>query len=195
MTGHPDHPPRPLRRLWELISPDRSDIWLVFLFASGVGILSLATPIAIEALVNTVANVGLREPVIILALIMFGCLALAAAMTAMQAFVVECIQRRIFVRVAADFAHRLPRVRLESCTPDEKERRIDIRTTGVRRQFMNQDVIARMQREAAESVADHAATVAEEKRELLQAAGRDALRKFLLALFHGRPEPFAFEVE
>jgi len=112
MAAH-HSPPRPLARIWTLLRVERADLWLIVFFALGVGILSLATPIAIEALVNTVANGILLQPVIVLSLIMLFCLSLAAALMAMQAFVIECIQLRLFVRVVSDFAHRLPKVQLE----------------------------------------------------------------------------------
>lgn len=111
---HDAHGDRPLRRLMRLLRAERSDIWVVVMFAIGVGVLSLATPIAVEALVNTVANVSLVQPLVVLTALLFVGLSLANAMLAAQTYVVELIQRRVFVRVVADLAHRLPRVQLEA---------------------------------------------------------------------------------
>jgi ABC-type bacteriocin/lantibiotic exporter with double-glycine peptidase domain len=86
----------------------------VAVFAGVVAVLSLATPIAVEALVNTVAFGVLMWPVVALAGVLMACLGLAAAVRAMQVYVVECIQRRLFVRVAADYARRFPRLKLEA---------------------------------------------------------------------------------
>ncbi len=86
----------------------------VILFAVAVAVLSLATPIAVESLVNTVAFGILLWPVVVIAGILMSCLGLAAAIRAMQVYVVECVQRRLFVRVVADYAHRLPRLKLEA---------------------------------------------------------------------------------
>ncbi len=124
--GEPDHPPaahevghghgpaRPYTRLRLLLGPERRDVIAVVVFAVAVAVLSLATPIAVESLVNTVAFGVLLWPVIVLALVLAGCLGLAAAVRAMQVYVVECLQRRLFVRVTADYAHRLPRIRLDA---------------------------------------------------------------------------------
>lgn len=101
---------RPLARLIALVRPEWSDIWVVCVFAFFAGGLSLATPIAVESLVNIVAFGRLLQPLLILSLMLFGFLAFAGMMKALQTFVVEIIQRRLFARVAADLAYRFPRV-------------------------------------------------------------------------------------
>ena len=112
--GHGHAPPRPYARLRALLRPERRDILSVVAFAVAVAVLSLATPIAVESLVNTVAFGVLLWPVVALAGILMACLGLAAAIRAMQVYVIECLQRRLFVRVVADYAHRLPRIKLEA---------------------------------------------------------------------------------
>ncbi len=100
----------PSRRLFALLRPERADLWSIVVFALLVGGLTLATPIAVQLLVNTVAFGGLIQPVVVLALLLFGGLAFSATLFALQAYVAERIQRRVFVRVAVDLAERLPRV-------------------------------------------------------------------------------------
>lgn len=90
---------RPGRKLAQLIAPDAADIRLLWLFAAAVGVLNLASPIAVEALVNSVAFGGLLQPVVVLSLILAACLLLSAAMSALQFYISELIQRRIFVRL------------------------------------------------------------------------------------------------
>ncbi len=102
----------PLRRLIQLIQPDRSDLWSVVMFAVIVGALTLAIPIAVQQLVNSVALGGLLQPVVVLALLLFAVLSFSAVLSAIEAYVVEILQRRVFVRVASDIARRLPRVQL-----------------------------------------------------------------------------------
>ena len=106
--GH--HGPAPLPRLLQLLRPELPDVWVVIVFSVVVGMLTLASPIAVEALVSTVAFGQYLQPVIILALLLFTFLAFAAAMKVLIAFVVEVLQRRLFVRVVEDLAYRLPRV-------------------------------------------------------------------------------------
>ena len=101
---------RPTLRLARILKPEWKDLWLVLVFAFFTGVLSLSTPIAVEALVNTVAFGRLLQPVVVLAALLFGFLAFAGAMQAMQTYVTEVIQRRLFARVSADLAYRLPSI-------------------------------------------------------------------------------------
>ena len=54
----------PAQRVLQLFAPDRRDVSTLVVFSLVVGILNLATPIAVEALVNTVAFVGLLQPIV-----------------------------------------------------------------------------------------------------------------------------------
>ncbi len=113
MSDHPhdtQHHPTPLRRLTALLRPERADIAVLAIFSLVVGVLSLATPITVEALVNTVAFGQYMQPLVVLAIMLFTFLSFAALLKALQTYVAETIQRRIFVRVVADLSHRLPRV-------------------------------------------------------------------------------------
>lgn len=110
-THGPDHELTPFARLRLLVRPEWTDIWIVLLFAMLVGLLTLATPIAVETMVSTVAFGRLMQPLVLLVILLFMFLLFAGALRALQTWVVEIIQRRLFVRVAADVAYRLPRVR------------------------------------------------------------------------------------
>jgi len=100
----------PLRRLIELMRADHADLWLVLGLALGSGLLALASPVAVQALVNTVAMGGMGQPLLVLSIILFFFLAFAGGVHVLESYLVEIVQRRIFVRLAADLAYRLPRV-------------------------------------------------------------------------------------
>ncbi len=104
----------PTQRLINLLRLEWGDVFTLLAFALGVGLLSLVAPAAIEALVNTVAFGILLWPVVVLAIVMFALLFVAALMRAMQVYVAECLQRRLFVRTALAFADRLARTSLTS---------------------------------------------------------------------------------
>ncbi len=112
MADHGHRGPSPIRRLWPLLAPEYREIWLLIIYATGIGILSLAVPIAIDTLVSNVqgGNELMLQPVILLMFMLLFCLGLAAGMRAMSTYLVELIQRRVFVRVTAELAYRLPRV-------------------------------------------------------------------------------------
>lgn len=104
------HGPTPWQRLIHLLAPEWPDILTILIYSLVIALLSLATPIAVESLVNTVAFGRLVQPIVVLSVILFGFLSFSAALRALQTFVAEIIQRRLFARVASDLAWRLPRV-------------------------------------------------------------------------------------
>ncbi len=114
--GHDDHAdhPKPLQRFIGLLYLDRQDTGIVVLFAFVAGVLSLATPLAIEALVNVVSWGTQIQPLIVLGLMLFTCLSIAGVLRILQTVVVEIIQRRQFVRIVSDLSHRFPRARQAS---------------------------------------------------------------------------------
>ena len=102
----------PLARLWSLGRVESQDLGVVLLTSLTIGLLSLATPLVVQVLINTVALATLRQPIIVLAGLLFTCVALVGLLRVFQRGVVEVLQRRIFVRLVADLSARLPRVRL-----------------------------------------------------------------------------------
>ncbi len=113
LASEDHHERKPLARYMTLLAPEKSDIAVILVFALFVGVLALSTPIAIEALVNTVAFGQFVQPVIVLAAILFVFMAFSACLRAVQTYVAEIIQRRLFVRVTADLAYRIPRVQAD----------------------------------------------------------------------------------
>lgn len=97
-----------------LLRLERRDVWTILAFALGVGLLSIVTPAAIEALVNTVAFGVLLWPVVVLALVMLAFLIFSAVLRAMQVLVAEYIQRRIFARTAHEFTVRFAKAEMDS---------------------------------------------------------------------------------
>ncbi|MCL6507783.1 MAG: ABC transporter ATP-binding protein/permease, partial [Bryobacteraceae bacterium] len=109
-TEEEHHGLPPLQRLIGLLRPEARDIAVVVIFAIGVGILSLAVPITVTAVVNTTALATLLQQLLVLCLALLISLGLAAVLRALQSVVVEYMQQRIFVRVVADLSYRLPRI-------------------------------------------------------------------------------------
>ncbi|MEM7677884.1 MAG: ABC transporter ATP-binding protein, partial [Myxococcota bacterium] len=100
----------PIARLMGLLNAEREDLKVIGVFALGIGVLSLVTPIAVQSLVNNVAFGTLIQPVVVLTFAVILGLGLSSALRALEVYVVEILQRRLFIRVTGDLAHRLPRV-------------------------------------------------------------------------------------
>lgn len=109
-STHPD----PIRRVFELVRTEGRDLWVVLVYAAGIGLLSLAVPVAVASLVNTVAFGTVLQQVFVLTFFVLVGLSFEGVMASLQFLVVELLQRRVFVRVALDLAHRLPTVRSEA---------------------------------------------------------------------------------
>ncbi len=113
-NDHDAHGPSPLRRLRALIKLEHDDVWVAIVYAIGVGLLSLATPLAVQVLVNTVAFGALVQPLAVITTMVLAGLVFAVVLRALQAYVVERIQQRVFTRVALDLAQRLPQGPLDA---------------------------------------------------------------------------------
>jgi ABC-type bacteriocin/lantibiotic exporter with double-glycine peptidase domain len=100
----------PLGRLVALLRLEKDDLLVTVVYAIAVGLLSLATPLGVQTLVNTVAFGALLQPLLVITALLFAGLVFAGILNALQAWVVERVQQRLFVRTALDLAHRLPRV-------------------------------------------------------------------------------------
>ena len=115
--AHAEHV-SPVRRFLRLLKAERGDIITLLIFSVFSGLLYLAAPLAVDAVVSNLAFGGQAQPyvqaIVILAVALFGALALQAVVSGFQYYISDIIQRRIFVRTAADLAYRLPRVKAEA---------------------------------------------------------------------------------
>jgi putative ABC transport system ATP-binding protein len=102
--------PTPGERLRSLMRLEADDIWVIAVYAVGVGVFALATPIAVQALVNTVAFGALIQPLVVLTVLLLFALIFAAALRGIQYWVVELLQQRLFARIVSDLGYRLPRL-------------------------------------------------------------------------------------
>jgi putative ABC transport system ATP-binding protein len=120
MSAHAEHHEHmsPARRFFGLLKAEKQDIRTLLIFSVFAGILYLAAPLAVDAVVSNLAFGGQSQPfvqaLVVVSLALFACLALQAVVTAFQYYISDIIQRRIFVRTASDLAYRLPRVKAES---------------------------------------------------------------------------------
>ena len=101
----------PFQRLQSLIILEREDIGSLITYGIGIGVLSLATPVAVQALVNTIAFGALFQPLLMLTLVLLVLLGFSNTLVALQFYVVEMLQRRLFVRLFSETAARLQQAR------------------------------------------------------------------------------------
>lgn len=97
----------PWREAGAILRGDTGDFGAIIVYAVGVGILSLTMPLAVQMLVNAVAFGTVLQPIVVLALLLGGGLFFAAALRALQTWVVEVVQRRLFVRIIGEAGDRI----------------------------------------------------------------------------------------
>lgn len=97
----------PWQRARALLRLERADIRLTVVYGIAIGLLSVVTPIAVQAVVNTVALGAVLDPLVVLTVLVTVVLMFAGVMRLLHARVVEAIQARMFIRAAADITRRL----------------------------------------------------------------------------------------
>jgi membrane fusion protein, adhesin transport system len=97
----------PVDLVWELVRRERDTIGVAFLFAVVSGLMSLAAPVGVQILVNTLAFGAMAQPLTVLSALVLIALGLSGVARAMQISLVERLQERIFARAVVDAAENL----------------------------------------------------------------------------------------
>lgn len=105
MAGQSDT--SPITRLKRLITNEREDITLLLLLTVGYGLLTIAMPLAVQTLVNNVVMGGVVQPLVVVSVILLILLLLSSIFFLTEVYLVEIIQRRIFVRCTARIANNI----------------------------------------------------------------------------------------
>jgi ABC-type bacteriocin/lantibiotic exporter with double-glycine peptidase domain len=90
----------PITRLLNLLKLERRDLKILPVLIFGYGLISIATPVSVQALVNIVTMGSVLQPLFVVSIILFLLLALSGALYIFESYIVELIQRRIFIRTA-----------------------------------------------------------------------------------------------
>ncbi len=104
----------PFVRLRALLHGERRTLWVAVVYSVVIGLLTLALPIAVQSVVNTLAFGSAFQPLVVLTIFVFVALVASTVMNTARAGVVEIIQRSIFARVSTDVTWRLLRVKAEA---------------------------------------------------------------------------------
>ncbi|MDB4476149.1 ABC transporter ATP-binding protein/permease [bacterium] len=94
------------RFFFGILAPERSYYALAIVYGVGISLLSLATPISVQMLINTVANIGLTTPLVVLSLTLFFLLLLAGGLNALRIYIMDVFGRRFYARMVSEIALR-----------------------------------------------------------------------------------------
>ncbi|NJO14156.1 MAG: ABC transporter ATP-binding protein [Rhizobiales bacterium] len=92
------------RIFFDILKPEANFYWLAAVYGVGISLLSLATPISVQMLINTIANTALTAPLVILSLTLFGLLTLSSMIYALRVHLLELFARRFYARMVAEIS-------------------------------------------------------------------------------------------
>jgi putative ABC transport system ATP-binding protein len=92
--------------LFTLLMPERSIFGVVIAYSVVIGLLTLAVPIAVQTLINTIANLASPRAVIMLSIVLFCTLLLSGLFSVLRTRVLEYYERRVYARLVAELSVR-----------------------------------------------------------------------------------------
>ncbi|MEM1197325.1 MAG: ABC transporter transmembrane domain-containing protein [Pseudomonadota bacterium] len=92
------------RTFFNILRPEANFYWLALVYGVGISLLSLATPISVQMLINTVANTAMATPLAILTATLFGLLMMFALLYALRIHLMELFSRRFYARMVAEIS-------------------------------------------------------------------------------------------
>ncbi len=104
----------PVKRFWRLINSEKKDITYIYVYAIAVGLVSLALPLGIQAIIGLISGGMVFNTVILLIGLVILAVLISGGLQVMQITMVEILQRRVFTKATYEFAYRIPRINSES---------------------------------------------------------------------------------
>jgi len=92
------------RIFFDILKPEANFYWLAAVYGVGISLLSLATPISVQMLINTIANTALTAPLVVLSLTLFGLLVISSLLYALRIHLLELFARRFYARMVAEIS-------------------------------------------------------------------------------------------
>ena len=88
----------------EILRPETSFYWLAVVYGVGISLLSLATPISVQMLINTVANTAMPAPLVMLSVTLFVLLLFSSLLYALRIHLMELFARRFYARMVSEIS-------------------------------------------------------------------------------------------
>ncbi|MEP9401795.1 ABC transporter ATP-binding protein [Sphingomonas sp. VNH70] len=89
-----------------VLAPDAAFVRLAIIYGVAISLLTLATPISVQVLINSVANTALPAPLFTLAGLLFLLLLFAGTLAAFRIHLLALFERRLFARIVAEITVR-----------------------------------------------------------------------------------------
>lgn len=106
-----------------IVGPEKGFFWLAIIYGLAISLLSLATPISVQMLINSIASTALPTPLFTLSAVLLFLLLVSGLLGAMRSYMMELFRRRFMARLVADVTLRA----INAANPFfEDSRRIDL---------------------------------------------------------------------
>ena len=87
-----------------ILSPEAGFYKVVLIYSLAISLLTLAVPISLQLLVDTVANIALIRAVVLISVLLFVLLLISGVMYAMRAYAMEIFTRKLYARISSEIA-------------------------------------------------------------------------------------------
>lgn len=112
-----------MRWMGPILGPERGFYGLAISYGVGISLLTLATPLSVQLLINSIASTALPAPLFTLATVLFLLLLLSGALTLLRGHLMELFRRRFMARLVAEVTVKT----INAANPFfQDERRIDL---------------------------------------------------------------------
>lgn len=122
----------PVQRLFRLLSLDKKDIGVVYIYAFISGIIYLSVPLGIQSIINLLQAGNTNQAWVLMVLIVLAGLFISSLLQVFQLSLVETLQQRIFVRSSYELSYRIPKVNWDEMSkrylPEQVNRFFDTMT-------------------------------------------------------------------
>jgi putative ABC transport system ATP-binding protein len=94
------------KTLFGLLKPEAGFFWVAIAYGVAISLMTLAVPIAVQTLINSIANIGSSRAVIILASVLFLTLFVSGVFSALRMRIMEFYERKVYARLTAALSLR-----------------------------------------------------------------------------------------
>jgi putative ABC transport system ATP-binding protein len=92
--------------LRNMLKNEKQYYWLAVIYGIGISLLTLAVPISVQMLINTVANTGLVAQLVVLTVTLFVLLMISGLLYALRLHLMELFGRRFYARLVGEITLR-----------------------------------------------------------------------------------------
>lgn len=100
-------------RVLRILHGEGHDVTVIIIYALAVGLCSLAIPVGVQAVVNSVAFGVILQPLVVVTCLVGGVLLFSGILRVLQLITVEILQRRLIVRLSLSLAGRIPHIEFQ----------------------------------------------------------------------------------